>query len=106
MTDPIHRDLLRGSLELMVLSILAEEPKYGYLIQKKIRQSSDDQVKLPAGTMYPLLHRLEDDGLINSGWDDSTGRKRKWYQLTTKVENDWWIAQPNGADTPSVSPTC
>lgn len=84
MSDPIARDLLRGSLDLMILSVLAEEPKYGYLIQKKLKDSSDDQVTLSAGTMYPLLHRLEDDGLIKSRWDSTSGRKRKYYQLTVK----------------------
>ena len=79
-----ERDLLRGSLDLMVLSVLAEGSQYGYSIQKRINTASLGKVKLPAGTLYPLLHRLETDKLIKCRWDDSTGRKRKWYDLTAK----------------------
>ena len=82
MTDTFQRDLLRGSLDLMVLSVLADEAKYGYLIQKQIRDVSQGRVDLKAGTLYPLLHRLEADKLIRCKWDDSTGRRRKWYELT------------------------
>jgi len=84
MTDKFDRDLLRGSLDLMVLSVLADESQYGYSIQKRLNTVSLGKVKLPAGTLYPLLHRLEADKLIKSKWDDSTGRKRKWYELTVK----------------------
>lgn len=84
MGESTSRDLLRGNLDLMVLSVLADGPKYGYLIQKRIQQASSEQVKLAAGTLYPLLHRLEDDKLIRAKWDTSTGRKRCWYELTAK----------------------
>ena len=82
MTGKYGRDLLRGSLDLMVLSVLAGEKKYGYLIQKEVREASGGRVDLPAGTLYPLLHKLEDERLIKAVWDDSTGRERKWYELT------------------------
>jgi DNA-binding PadR family transcriptional regulator len=84
MGDKIQSDLLRGSLELMVLSVVAAEPKYGYLIQKRLNLASGGKVKIPAGTLYPLLHRLEADNLIRSRWDSSTGRRRKWYEITAK----------------------
>jgi DNA-binding PadR family transcriptional regulator len=82
MTGKFQRDLLRGSLDLMVLSVLGDQPKYGYLIQKDIRDASGGRVEMKAGTLYPLLHRLELEKLIRSRWDESTGRKRKWYLLT------------------------
>ena len=82
MTDRFNSELMRGSLDLMVLSVLAEGSKYGYLIGQSLRQASRDMVSLPAGTLYPLLHRLEDDKLVRSKWDESTGRRRKWYELT------------------------
>jgi PadR family transcriptional regulator, regulatory protein PadR len=78
------RDLMRGSLDLMILSVLAEGPLYGYLIQKKLRDASGNMVRLQAGTLYPLLHRLEDAGAIASRWEKSGGRDRKWYELTDK----------------------
>ena len=73
---------VRGSLDLMVLSVLAEEPRYGYLIQQRLGEASGGRVQPQAGTLYPLLHRLESNGLISSRWEKSTGRKRKWYELT------------------------
>lgn len=80
--DRFQRDLVRGSLDLMILSVLAGGKKYGYLIQKQVREASGARVDLAAGTLYPLLHRLEDGGLVRSSWDDRTGRQRKWYELT------------------------
>ncbi len=86
MEDRFSRDLMRGSLELMVLSVLAEGTQYGYMIQKRIRQASDNQARLQAGTLYPLLHRLESQKVIRSRWDNAGagggGRDRKWYELT------------------------
>jgi len=83
-TDKFNRELLRGSLDLMVLSVLADGAKYGYLIQKRLREAGGDGLEIQAGTLYPLLHRLQADGLIRSRWDDSSGRRRKWYDLTAK----------------------
>lgn len=82
MTDRFQRDLLRGSLDLMVLSVLSDGPKYGYLIQKQVRAASEDRVPLPAGTLYPILHRLEEEELVRADWSDEEGRRRKWYRLT------------------------
>jgi PadR family transcriptional regulator PadR len=81
-TSKFERELLRGSLDLMVLSVLAGGKRYGYSIQKEVRQASSGRVDLAAGTLYPLLHRLEDEKLIRSTWEASTGRDRKWYELT------------------------
>lgn len=78
------RDLMRGSLDLMVLSVLTDAPLYGYLIQKRLRDVSGNMVRIQAGTLYPILHRLEVAGAIKARWDDTTGRDRKWYELTPK----------------------
>src|SRR5262245_13059407 len=75
-------ELMRGSLDLMVLAVLASGRKYGYLLQQDLREASRGLVDVQAGTLYPLLHRLESDKLIRSKWDESTGRRRKWYELT------------------------
>jgi DNA-binding PadR family transcriptional regulator len=97
MSDKFQRELLRGSLDLMVLSVLAGGKKYGYLIQKQLRETSGQRVDLAAGTLYPILHKLEDDKLIRSSWDETTGRKRKWYELTAaghrrlKVQAAEWL---------------
>lgn len=83
MNAPFQRDLLRGSLDLMVLTVLSDGPKYGYLIQKQIREASGERVALPAGTLYPILHRLEEEQAVRAEWNDDTGRRRKWYRLTS-----------------------
>lgn len=75
-------DLLRGSLDLMVLSVLADEPQYGYLIQQRLREASGGRMSVTAGTLYPILHRLEQDKLVKCRWESTTGRRRKWYELT------------------------
>lgn len=82
MGDAFDAELLRGSLDLMVLSALADGPKYGYALQQGLRDGSGGRVDPKAGTLYPLLHRLEGDGLIRSRWEATTGRRRKWYELT------------------------
>ena len=84
MTTRFQRDLLRGSLDLMVLSVVSRQSQYGYSIQKHLNLATDGQVVLPAGTLYPLLHRLESKKLIRSRWENSSGRRRKWYEITAR----------------------
>jgi DNA-binding PadR family transcriptional regulator len=78
---PLECDLVRGNLDLVILSVLLEGPAYGYLIQQRLRESSRGMVAVQAGTLYPLLHNLEAKGLLRSRWDGA-GRRRKWYSLT------------------------
>ncbi len=82
MAEKNSGELIRGNLDLLVLSVLADEPKYGYLIQQSLADETGGLVNVQAGTLYPLLHRLEAEKLVRSRWDHSTGRKRKWYELT------------------------
>lgn len=77
-----HRDLLRGSLELLVLSDLQQGERYGYQILTSLRKRSLGRVELKAGTLYPILHKLERDGCVRPRWEKSTGRDRKFYELT------------------------
>ena len=82
MTDRFSAELMCGSLDLMVLSVLITGPQYGYSLQQRLRDATSGRVPLPAGTLYPLLHRLEAEKLIKSRWDETTGRRRKWYEIT------------------------
>ncbi|MEM6332491.1 MAG: PadR family transcriptional regulator [Planctomycetota bacterium] len=75
-----RRDLFRGSFDVMVLAVLADGRQYGYAIQKRVHQASGQTIK--AGTLYPLLHRLEAEGLVAATWETGAGRDRKWYALT------------------------
>ena len=86
-------ELVRGGLELMALGVLAGGPaggpspgNYGLAVQQKIRAASGGRVEANPGTLYPLLHRLEDDGLIAAEWRTAEGRRRKWYRLTPAGE--------------------
>lgn len=78
------RDLLRGSLDIVLLSELERSPRYGYQILQAIRVRSGGRIDLKAGTLYPLLHRLEGEGLVASRWEEAGGRERKWYELTER----------------------
>lgn len=74
----------RGSTELMLLSVLADGEKYGYLIQQRLHEASSGSVRVQAGTLYPLLHKLEDEKLVKCRWEERGGRARKWYSLTER----------------------
>lgn len=78
------RDLLRGSLDVMILAELAGGPRYGYQILTSLRERSGGRIDLRAGTLYPILHRLERDGCVRTWWEGAGGRDRKWYELTVK----------------------
>jgi DNA-binding PadR family transcriptional regulator len=75
-------EVLKGHLDALVLAALEYEPAHGYAIIQRLRRRSDDVFRLPEGTVYPALHRLERDGLVKSGWTVEGGRKRRVYRLT------------------------
>jgi DNA-binding PadR family transcriptional regulator len=92
---PIGREHKKESLELILLSVLADRPLYGYAITKQVAGKSAGSIRLTPGALYPLLHDLEGQKLIASSWeevksdrrvdeDEAEGRKRKWYRLTPK----------------------
>lgn len=80
----IPRELLRGSLELMVLTEISTESCYGYQILSGLKRRSDGRVDLKAGTLYPILHKLERERFVSSHWDESSGRDRKFYTITER----------------------
>jgi PadR family transcriptional regulator PadR len=76
-------DLIQGTLDLLVLRTLAREPIHGWGIAKRIEQLSDDVLSVGQGSLYPALHRLEQQGWISAEWKDSElGRSAKFYSLT------------------------
>jgi PadR family transcriptional regulator PadR len=80
----ISKELLKGSTAIMVLSLLEKEDMYGYQIIKELTRTSNGVFNLKEGTLYPILHSLEQGGLVESYWEDTTNkRKRKYYRLTT-----------------------
>ena len=77
-------ELLKGSLDLILLAILAGGPKHGYAVVAELRQRSDGAFDLPEGTIYPALHRLEAAGLLTSRWSKESGRRRRVYSLSRR----------------------
>lgn len=79
----IHKDLVAASATPLVLAILSEGESYGYAIIKRVAELSHGQLQWTDGMVYPLLHRLERNGLVKAVWGRSeTGRRRKYYRLT------------------------
>lgn len=78
----IDRELLKGSTNLLVLSVLKNENMYGYQMIKRIKEESENVFEFQEGTLYPILHKLEEKGLISSYWDETSGKKRKYYAIT------------------------
>ena len=76
-------DLVQGTLDLLILKTLAHEAKHGWAIAKRIQQLSDEVLQVQQGSLYPALHRLEQQGWIKAKWAESeTGRQAKFYSLT------------------------
>lgn len=79
----IEKDLVAASSTPLVLAILSEGESYGYAIIKRVGELSGGELEWTDGMLYPLLHRLERNGLVEALWGQSeTGRRRKYYRLT------------------------
>jgi len=82
---PEKSDLPQGTLDLLILKVVALGPLHGYAIGQRLQQVSRDVVQVPQGSMYPALHRLENRGLLQAEWKATeTGREAKFYRLTRK----------------------
>jgi len=78
-------DLPQGTLDLLILKVVAQESLHGYAIAQRLQQLSRNVVQVQQGSLYPALHRLENRGLLASEWKLSeTGREAKFYRLTGK----------------------
>ena len=77
------KDLVQGTLDLLILRTIEQEPKHGWAIAKRIRQVSNDVLRVQQGSLYPALYRLEKEGWIAGHWAATdTGREGKFYSLT------------------------
>src|SRR5919202_3081559 len=95
---PIEKsDLLQGTLDMVILKIVALGPVHGYGISQRIRQVSKEVLQVQQGSLYPALHRLEKRGWLEADWGESAnGRQAKFYKLSakgrrqlTKEESNW-----------------
>lgn len=89
-------EALKGHLDLLLLAVLADGPAHGYAVIESLRQRSSGLFDLPEGTIYPALHRLENQGLLGSRWSEDSARRRKIYHLTpngqqvlSKRQEEW-----------------
>ena len=81
-------DLLQGTLDLLILKTLELEPMHGWGISQRIQQISDSVLQVNQGSLYPALHRLEEQGWISASWKTSeNNRQAKYYQLTRRGRN-------------------
>jgi len=78
-------DLPQGTLDLLILKVVALGPVHGYSVAQRLQQVSRDVVQVPQGSLYPALHRLENRGLLAAEWRQTdSGREAKFYRLTRK----------------------
>ncbi|HLW78876.1 MAG TPA: PadR family transcriptional regulator [Terriglobia bacterium] len=79
----LKSDLPQGTLDLLILKVVALGPVHGYAIAQRLEQVSRHVVQVPQGSLYPALHRLENRGLLAGDWKETeTGREAKFYRLT------------------------
>lgn len=86
MNEKYEKQMKKGVLEMLVLRLLCNETKYGYQIIQEMKEKSGDVFLLKDGTLYPILYRLEDDGMVVSEWSEAEGKQvpRKYYRITDK----------------------
>lgn len=84
MEDRFSQQLKKGVLEMLVLKLICDGPTYGYELLQRLKERSEGRFVLKEGTLYPILYRLEDDGLIASKWSQGQGRTapKKIYEAT------------------------
>ncbi len=80
----VNKELVGASTGILILGVIARAPGYGYQIIKEINEEADGLFSWREGTIYPVLHKLEQEGLICSEWEIAdTGRRRKYYHITS-----------------------
>jgi PadR family transcriptional regulator, regulatory protein PadR len=94
----LSRELIAASTKPLVLAILNRGPSYGYELIQEIKQLSAEKIQWSEGMLYPFLHWMEDEGLIQSEWKNSeNGRRRKYYRISRKggkelaAEREQWL---------------
>lgn len=86
MEDRFTQQLKKGVLEMLVLKLICNQPTYGYELLSRLKEQSEGRFQLKEGTLYPILYRLEDDGMISAKWSQGEGRiaPKKIYEATEK----------------------
>ncbi|SFS77482.1 PadR family transcriptional regulator [Paenibacillus sp. BC26] len=84
----INKELLKGSTVILIMKLLDNKDMYGYEMIKKIEEQSDGLFTFKEGTLYPILHTLEVERLVEAYWGEEGGRKRKYYRLTKEGQKN------------------
>ena len=80
-----RRELMKGNIDSLLLSLIGQQPMYGYQLLKELERRSQGYFKFKEGTLYPALHRLEKSGLVAGKWQMlPSGRQRRYYHITDK----------------------
>lgn len=79
----VNKELLKGSTVILILSMLERKEMYGYELTRELEQRSEGIFALKEGTLYPILHTLEAEDWVEAYWQETDGRKRKYYRLTS-----------------------
>ena len=94
----VNKELSKGSIGMLLLSVLSKEDMYGYQMIKELESQSENVFTLKEGTLYPLLHSMEKNGFLEAYWEQlENGRKRKYYTITEngrkelKRQSDEWF---------------
>jgi len=94
----LTKELVAASTEPLILSLLSQGESYGYALIQEVKRLSADKIEWTDGMLYPVLHRMEREGWIESRWGEAeTGRKRKYYSLkgegkrALKEQRDQWV---------------
>ena len=93
----INKELMKGSTSILILSLLENEDMYGYQITQLLKEKSEKVFELKEGTLYPMLHGLENENAVESYWFDAdNGKRRKYYKITSdgrkllsRKKNEW-----------------
>jgi transcriptional regulator len=101
-------DLVQGTLDLLILRVLSLESMHGWAIAQRIRQMSNEELRVGQGSLYPALHKLEQNGWIDARWGESENNRRaKFYSLTRagrkvlQAETLQWERLPGDARHPT-----
>ncbi|MDQ0215875.1 DNA-binding PadR family transcriptional regulator [Oikeobacillus pervagus] len=92
----MNKELMKGSIDILLLSLISKKDMYGFEMVQKLKQTSDHNYVMSEGTLYPALKRLEKNGWATSYWGEESGGRRKYYRITeggrTELERklqDW-----------------
>lgn len=91
----MDKEMMKGSIDLLLLSLIAQRDAYGYEMTKALKQLSDGAYEMSEGTLYPALKRLERKQWVRSYWSETAAGRRKYYQMTDSGRKELEIKRRN-----------